>query len=265
MIKNNILLLVENLELVAKLNGSKNITFLFPIEEFTVGYQKTFKVEELPENSYIFINRILDNEGILKLKELLKNVPKTIKGIMFDDIGVLQLLIENHIELESILFLNHMNCNYKSINAYLEYVNSAVVSPDITIEEIDEILENVNKPVVLYTFGYMNIMYSRRNLLSNYNRYFNESLPSTVMLEETSSKKQLKMVENKYGTVVYTNSPFNGLELLNRKKNVLYHFINTVFLSNEEVINILTNPTKVKYDYTYLSKERTIFKLKEGE
>lgn len=262
--KNNILLLVDSEEKVKAFKKESNITFLFPVNGFTVGFPKTFSITEIHEEAYIFMNRILDNEGILNFKLLLKDLPDNIKGIVFDDIGILNVLLEMKSSLTKILFLNHMNSNYESINTYLEFVDSVVVSTDITIPEIDEILNKVNKPVVLYTFGYMNIMYSRRTLITNYNRYFLQNEKAVSDLEEIASHKRFKIVENEYGTVVYTEHPFNGLSLLD-KQPVLFHLINTLFLDALEVQQILKFPKEcyMQYPYKYLSEEETIFKLKE--
>ena len=262
--KNNYLLLVTNNSIVSKLKGESNITFLFPIEDFTVGIENTFKINEIDiAHAYIFVNRLLDKEGIENFKSLIKNLPSNIEGIVFDDIGVLQVLntIPNH--LTKILFLNHLNSNYESINAYLDYAESVVVSTDITEEELKEILEKANKPVVIYTFGYVNIMYSRRLLLTNYNNHFKKNASSTSNLVNDLGQ-DFKIVENKYGTVIYTGHPFNGLRYRG-SKNVLYYLINSTFLTDEEVIEIIHSDKNLeqKYPYRYLSEKDTIVRIKE--
>lgn len=259
--KNKLLVLVTNDTLVKKIKES-NITFLFPVENFCVGFPKTFKIEEIPVGGYLFLNRILDSNEIKKAKELIKNLPDKIKGIVFDDIGLLNILRENK-KVERILFLNHMNCNTNSINCYLKYVDSVVVSTDITKEETKEILKNSKKPLVTYLFGHVNIMYSRRKLLTNYKIHFKEQLKELKILEETTSKHKIRAIENEYGTVIYTNEPFNNLEL--RNEEMLYGLINTLFLKDEEVIEIIksNDALKEKYTYAYLSEEETIFRLKE--
>ena len=244
MTKNKILLLVDDEEIIKNVQNISNVTFLFPIDTFSVGFHKTFKIEKIKEKAYIFINRIMDNKTIEDFKKQIKNLPSNILGIVFDDIGILNVL-KDFKSLQKILFLNHFNCNYESINAYLDYVDSVVVSPDITIKEIDEILDHVKKDVVLYTFGHVNIMYSRRTLISNYNINF-------------------KIIESLYGTVIYTQEPFNALELRNRKK-VLFNLVNTVFLKPEEVLNIINTDANLDdiYPYRYLSNTDMIVKLKE--
>lgn len=262
--KNNILLLVDNLELVDTLKEESNITFLFPLKGFSVGFENPRELDSIKDEGFIFVNRILDNVGIKEFRKMIKTLPNNIKGIVFDDIGVLNVLREEKIDITKILFLNHFNCNYLSINAYLEYVDSVVVSSDITIEEIDEILNKAIKPLVLFTFGHVNIMYSRRTLLTNYNRHFNTKVDKISFLEEEISHKKFRIIEQEYGTVIYTSEPFNGL-VLRSKDNVLYNLINTVFLSNEEVINIIKSSSNLedKYHYKYLSDKETIFKLSD--
>jgi len=264
--KNKTLLLINNKSIVDKLKEESNITFLFPVKGFCVGFENLYDVDEIGIDSYIFVNRILDNEGIENFREFIKNIPDYIKGIVFDDIGVLNVLVKENISITKILFLNHMNCNYESINAYLEYIDSVVVSPDITIDEIKEILRYAIKPVVLYTFGHMNIMYSRRTLLTNYNRHFNSDVGELATLEEEMQKNKFKIIESIYGTVIYTNEPFNGL-VLRDEDNVLFNLINGVFLSDEEIINIVNSENNLDeiYPYKYLSEKKTIFKLKGEE
>ena len=263
--KNKTLLLVDNLEIVSKLSN-RDITFLFPIKDYTVGFNNTFKIEDIPQGGFIFINRIMDNKSIIALRELLLNLPSNIKGIVFDDLGVLNILLDIKLDITKILFLNHFNCNYESINCYLEYLDSVVVSPDITYEEIDEILDKAIKKVVLYTFGYVNIMYSRRKLITNYNHNFKKEVENIGVLEDNLTKTKLNIIENEYGTVIYTENPFNGLNL-RYKKNVLYNLINTVFLTNEEVLTIIDSKDNLDdiYPFKYLSMKKTIFKVKERE
>ena len=262
--KNNYLLLVDNKNLISKLKEESNITFLFPIKDFTVGFNHAFTVDEIKEeNAFIFVNRLLDHKGILAFKSLLKKLPSNIKGIVFDDIGVLEVLKITPNSLVKILFLNHFNCNFVSINAYLEDCDSVLVSTDITKEEVKTILEQALKPLVLYTFGHINIMYSRRKLITNYNEHFQTNAPLVSDLTN-DLKQEFKIVENEYGTVIYTGKPFNGL-YMRGSKNVLYYLINTVFLSDEEVIDIINSSTDLtaKYDYTYLSENETIVRIKE--
>ncbi len=262
--KNNYLLLVTTKTIISKLKEESNITFLFPLKDFTVGFPHPFSLKEIKaEHAYLYLNRLLDNEGIAHFKKLLKTLPANIEGIVFDDIGILQVLKTTSNNLKTILFSNHLNCNFESINAYLDDVDSVVISPDITIRETKEILRASKKPLVVYTFGHVNIMYSRRLLITNYNAYFQKNVPLISDLTN-DLKEHFKILENEYGTVIYTALPFNGLSYLN-EANIKYHLINTLFLSDEQILAILhgqINP-QTDYPYTYLSEEETIVRIKE--
>ena len=262
---NNYLLVVQNKSIIAKLPES-NITFLFPLKDFTVGFPTTYSLEDIDiDNAFIFVNRILDNASFLEFKKTIKKLPSNIKGIVFDDIGILEFLNNSSSSLTKILFLNHFNCNYLSINTYLDYVDSVLVSPDLTFLETNEILKLAKKKLVTYTFGHVTIMSSRRTLITNYNKEFNKSVP--LISEITNDLKQkFKIVENKYGTVIYTNEPFNGLRYRGNS-NILYHFINSLFLNDEEIIKIINSTSNLEsdYPYSYLALEEGIVRIKERE
>ena len=263
--KNKYLVLVQNKQVVSKLSQESQVTFLFPIKGFTVGFPLSFSLDDIPQvPAYLFVNRILDHQGIVLFQKFLNNVPRHIEGIVFDDVGVLQVLLARESHLKKILFLHHFNCNSVSIRAYLRNVDSVVVSTDITEEEVKYILEHVDKPLVLYTFGHVPIMYSRRKLLTNYNAHFDKHVPLVSKLEN-DLKQDFHLVENEYGTVIYTGKPFNGLRYL-AMPNVLFHLVNTLFLSDKEVVSLVKGKIDEQlYSYRYLSEKETTFRVKERE
>lgn len=111
----------------------------------------------------------------------------------------------------------------------------------------------------------MNIMYSRRKLITNYNEHFKLNDPSISVLTNDLGQ-QFKMVENEYGTVIYTNLPFNGLRYRN-KGNVLFYLVHSIFLDSNDIRDIIhsEDELKEKYPYQYLSTEETIVRIKERE
>ena len=145
--KNKIIITINSLdELNNYLKLGINL-FAYPLKGFCVGMPNTFLIEEIPSDGYLFINRILDNESIDKLNDILNNIK--IKGIIFDDLGVLEL-IKNK-DIEKILYLSHFNSNLESIKLYLEYVDSLIVSTDITKEELININNNLKNKLTICT------------------------------------------------------------------------------------------------------------------
>ena len=263
---NKYLVTVNNLDLIEKLKKVGVSTFLFPLKDYTVGFPNTYEIKDIKENNaYIFINRIMPSDDIDSLKELLNNLPENIKGIMFDDLGVLEII--KNLKIEKILYLNHFCTNYKSINYFLDYVDSLVVSTDITKEEINAILDKANKPLIIYGFGYVPVMYSRRLLLSNFNKQFNLDNKNYANIKDKMANNKFFAFENEFGTNLFHYIPSNSLEI--KHNNIYYYLINTTFLSDDEVIALFESiknnkEIKIEHDRGFLDK-RTIYKLKDGD
>ena len=259
--KNKILFTVTSLDLIDKIKGYGINKFVYPLTFFCVGIPKTFSIKDIKEdNAYLFINRVLDTKGINQLKETLKDLPSNIKGIIFDDLGILSIIKDKPIE--KILYLSHFCTNYESINYYNEYVDSVIVSTDITEEEIDTIISKSTKKVSLFTFGLIPSFYSRRTLITSYNKHYN--LDKDNIMNTNINDKKFISIENEYGTMMYHYPYFNGLNLLN--KDTKYNLYFPILLSDDNILKIANNDiSNIECDYGFLNN-KTIYKLppKEG-
>ena len=132
-----------------------------------------------------------------------------------------------------------------------------------TAEEITNIVENASKEVVLHLYGYNQVMYSRRKLLSNWSDFFDIDKKNTNLLTDRATKVQFRAMENEYGTVMYSDKVFNGNELLGLR-NVKYYYVNPTMIEHDIVMDFLTNNNHNSdmEDNGFLDKE-TIYKLKE--
>lgn len=266
---NKLLYIVNNKEIIEDLKkvGVKN--FLFPLKDFCVGFNNTYDFDEIENESFIFINRILDNESLDLLEQKLNDNRDKIKGIVYDDFGVLYLINKLKLNVITINYQNHFGTNYQSINENLKYNDSVVVSTDITKKEIEEILKKVEKEVCIFLFGLIPVMYSRRTLLTNFSKEFNIPTKNNVEIDEKISKNKFIMVENTFGTVGYQRNYYDGLELLNLE-NIKYFLVNPLFLSNKEQIQLISDIKNKKLtlniptDKGFLYKE-TIYKLREDK
>lgn len=259
---NKLLILVQNKSLINKVKEVHKATFLFPLDGYTVGYPKTFKLDEIDEfGAYILVNRVLDEKSIISLKELFQNFPKNIKGIVFEDLGVIDLVKD--LDITKILWQNHLNNSFLSINGYLKYVDSVMVSTDITLDEIKLIVSKSIKPLVLPVLGYTPVMYSRRHLISNFNINFENNVSNPNVIREEVLKDEFKIYENEFGTQLFYNKLYDGRVL--KTIDALFYFINTVFVSDEDVLSFL-NDEKLSVDtFDGFLNKKTIYKLKDGD
>ncbi len=112
-------------------------------------------------------------------------------------------------------------------------------------------------------FGYVPVMYSRRHLVSNFNLNYNENVKNPNTITEEVLKESFKIFENEYGTQLFSSALFNGRAL--KKYDALYYFINTVFVSDEDVLNFITNKELTVPSNDGFLNKKTIYKLKGGE
>lgn len=239
--------------------------FLFPLKDFCVGFLKTFSIEEI-ESGYLYINRILDTKAYQKLKELMQELPEKIKGLVFEDFGVITLAHELQLKQQLILYQTHFATNYQSINENLSYVDSIVLGTDITNDEIKEILLHVSKPLVYVLYGLVPAMYSRRTLLTNFEKEYHLGEQKKVLLKEQVSHEKFLAVENEYGTMLYHDKYLNAQSSINDAK-ILFYLINPIFLTNDEIKQLLEDLVNcairndVREDTGFLN-QRTIYRLK---
>lgn len=253
-----ILVNINNIKEIEEYTKIGISNFLFAVSNFSIGYQD-FELDDIPDGSYVLLNRVLDTKGIDSLKEL-KMKFKRFKGIFFEDIGVFNIF--KNMDIDLIWFQNHFAVNYNSINFHLNNgCKSAVISNEIISSEIDEIINNSNKPLVLPILAKNNIMYSRRTLLTNFNKYNNLDEYNDVVLKEPITKNEFFARESEYGTFIFNNEYFNYVSLIPKYENkVLYFLILNLDLSVSDIKDILEN--KSFGNDGFLNK-KTVFKLED--
>lgn len=248
------LVTVTSNTIVDKLKENEDIMFLYPLKSYCVGYPITFDIKDI--SGFVLINRILDDYNLDELDKILHE-KNNIKGIIFDDLGILDIISD--LNITKILLINHYGNNTKSINYYLEYVDSVVVSSDLTKEEIKNIAKNTIKPVVINVFGMKDLMYSRRMLLTNYAKHYN--IENKNILDVSIKDNGFRILENEFGTYFYASKYYNALDLLNLD-NVLYFWYNPVFLDDDKILDVVINNdvSNIDSDQLFLDKA-TIYRI----
>lgn len=231
--------------------------FLFAIDEFSLGY-KTFPLHVVPDGSYIILNRVMDTEAIDNFKKIIPEL-KRFKGIIFEDLGVFNILKNEGLNL--IWFQNHFTTNKSSLNYYLNHgCMSAVISNEITEEEIKENIASFKGKLILNVLGKNNIMYSRRTLLSNFNQY--AKIDDYNDMELVTNRGHFLARESELGTLIFNNEYFNYI-----------HFVNTL---NEEdlylylILNLDLNQSEIKeiidgkeFGNSGFLNKKTVYKMSE--
>jgi len=255
---NNYLININNVNDIESLKKVGVTTFSFALKNYSVGYEKTYSVEEIngiTEDKYVLINKVLDTKEIEELKKFINNMD--VKGFIFEDVGLINVINNSY---EKILFINHFNCNSLSINNFLKYVNSVVVSNELTFEEYKNILSKVNKEVVLNVFGYNQVMYSKRKLLSNYNDHFNQEHTYKNSIKDKYGNVEFNIIEQDDSTVILSKKIFDGRRLL-ELNNVKYFYINSSYIDVSVIIDFINGNIIDNSDEGFLDK-KSYYKVK---
>lgn len=244
------------------LTSFDNVFYVFPLKDFAVGFTSVYSISDINvSHAYLYLNRLLDTKDIAILEDILFCLPTNIEGIIFEDLGVYELV--KSMSLKKILYAVHANCNYMTINTYLDWVDRVVISPDITLLETKEIISKVKKPVIVYGLGHLSFMYSRRTLNTNYAKHFNYASKNVLNLKETMSKMPFLSVENDYGTVIYDDKLYLANKLVN-EVNIDGVFINSFAtgLDTLELIDVWLGKKIIPSSSGFL-EQKTIVNLKE--
>lgn len=255
--KNKFLVSLNNLEEIEIYKKEGINSFLLPLKDYTVGYPNTYsvsKINSINETKYCLINKVLDNKEIDNLEDILPTID--VKGFVIEDIGLIRPL--KALKKEIILFINHFNCNYNSINEWLNYVDSVFVSNELTKEELEEITKNAHKPVVLHLFGYNQVMYSKRSLVTNYETHYHLPLTNTLDIEDKMGQVKFHLYQDEAGTVALSNH-IATLDVL-YLPNVYYYYLNTSFIPLETTLAFLRKEEITNSDEGFL-RRATVFKI----
>ena len=254
-----VLININNLDEINKYKEIGYTNFLFAVKDLSVGYN-AFELSDIPTDSYLLINRVFDSKGINIVKDNIDTIKKY-KGVIFEDLGVFHLLKDSGIEL--VWFQNHYATNIESLNYYLTHgCTSAIISNEITGNEIEYLVNNAVSPVILNVFGKNQIMYSRRTLVSNFNKHFNLDNRDSAILNEPVSKNEFLIKENEYGAVIFNNTYFNYIEFSNKldDSKIKYYLVLNLDYEPNEIKEILDG--KQVGDEGFLNR-KTVYRLED--
>ena len=210
-------------------------TFILPLKDYSIGFNVYFDIDEINKIAkcnavYVIMNRLLHKQvydfDISKFNDNIK--------FIVEDIGLLSFIPRERI----VLYEHHILSNYKAIN-FLESSNikNVVINNDLTIDELIEIRNKTNSNLYYFYVGKNSLMYSRRNLVSNYNKYYNLDNTNNYKLTEKVSKKVLDIFEEKDGSVVYFDKIFCASKYIDKlDMNLIINFTNIDSVSEKIIL-----------------------------
>lgn len=268
--------------------------FILGLEDYSINYPNV-SLKELKELSskykiFVSINKNIFNNELVDLKEKLielSNLP--IIGILFYDLGVLNIVRENNIQVDLVWHQTHMVTNYNTCNFYYEKgVKYGFLANEITLEEILEIKKRTDMKLMVECFGYPIMSHSRRMLLTNYfksigkekeNRVYHlENMNENYLLKESKNGASIlcgkvingtiplfDLVENNIDYVVLDMQEVDnevGKKVLSTYRNIIKNY-NTI--TENEKNSMINDMNQLIGDNTNFFYKKTIYKVKKGD
>lgn len=259
----------ENAE--AFLFGLKDFSYTTPIS-VTLKDLKKMK-QKTNKEIFIKIDKNIFNKDIENLKKILLELDSlNINGILFYDLSVLSLAKKLEIKTPLIWNQNFFVTNYRTCNHYEEKgVYGAVISSEITLQEIIEIRKNTSFKLFVNIFGYQMMAFSKRKLITNYFKYLKKKnyKRNNYIIEKD---KKFLIKETKEGTMILSDKILNGLKYKKQleKAKIDYLILDQTMIKdkdfkkvlqaikeNKDIDNIISNT-----DTLFLDK-KTIYKVKK--
>lgn len=213
------------------------------------------KIHSLNKKVYILLDRVMFDENIYKVKRYVKElINHNIDGYFISDLGLIELFKEIGLIGKVFYYSQTQIVSQMELDAFGSLnLKGVFVSKDYNL---DHALKISNKyPAGINVFGYRNLFYSKRQLLSAYKAEFDEKgkfyHSDKYLIKEKKREIRNPIFENKYGTYIFTHEP---LSLLNRYKEI----------KNSNIKYILFDDNLIEC-VSFIDAIKPFFNLKEGD
>lgn len=202
-------------------------------------------IKEMNLKAAFMMNRIYTDAEIGRLEEGLKFLKEVnIDWIYYNDPAV--YIVAEEVGLVSTLVYepDTLMTNSRDMQFVLDQgVHHAVLSTEITLDEMLTMTNNVQGRTEAILFGYLNMSYSKRHLIQNYcdeigieNKYQDQM--DMVLIEATRQGK-MPIIEDSQGTHIFTDYVLDGFDELVElnKAGLQVARIDGIFLDQQCVVD----------------------------
>ncbi len=212
--------------------ASKNIenyadkcdALLLGLCKFSVMNMVSFTVDEIRDivlkypqlEIFVKMDKNIFNDEIDEVKRCLKELNDIpIRGIFFYDLALLELKQELSLSLDLVWSQTHMVTNYRTCDYYYQKgVSYALLSKEITLDEIVEISEKSSVQTIVEVVSLPSVGFSRRKLVHNYYEDLGEEGNSHLSVLEKITNKKYLVREEDAGTGFLLDEVLNGTSVI---------------------------------------------------
>ena len=226
-------------------HNDKCFTFeeLKQISEYAAKNNKTFVVN---------IDRIIEEDELSLVKEYIdKLLELKIDYFIYGDFSILRYFQSKNLTNKLIYDPKTMITNYLEASFHNNFKSLVAINNELTLGEIKNVIKANN--TVMEVYGFHQMFYSRRQLLSNYSKFKNEDRDlenkKLVIFEEKRDQDEYPIYESKNGTFIYTSFIYCLFKELSELNELKYIRINSSFLEEVKVIKIVDLYSELLKDF----------------
>ena len=224
-------------------------SFIIGLKDFSINYQE-FSLKEIQElkekysniELFISINKNIFNSDLKDLEENLDYLSKLdISGLLFYDLSILSIVNRKKLNIPLVWAQEHMTTNYNTCNYYYDKgCKYAYLSSEITVDEIKEIKDNSKIKLISFMFGYPDVSFTKRKLLTNYFLYNNLDKENDWYTIASDDDNKYFIKESTLGTRILYGKVMNGIKPFNDLINIVdYALLNEELMDHDIFIKSL--------------------------
>lgn len=227
---------------------------------FTSGYNLTKEdlvyinnyCKDCRKKVYVVIDNFISEDDKSSVLDYLYFIQKlNVDGIYFHDLGLYEMAKIYELENKLIYDGQTVLCNSLDVTYYMSKgLSGVVLSRELTYKELFDIVRNNPKCCDVQVFGHTRLSYSKRKFITNYykemNMNYDFSNNNNLYLVEEQRDYKLPIVEDEYGTKIYSDYVLQMYKELPQLKNFINRaIVDTLFIDKKIVVAVLR-------DYKYI-------------
>ena len=195
------------------------------------------EAKELKKEVFLMANQMMMDSDLESFSDFLDELNlNDIDGIVVADLGALVLLKEKGLNHKAIYNPETLSTNYYDFNFLGELgCRGVYTAKEITIDDLKTIGEKKKLEMFMVGHGHLNMFYSKRQLIHNYENYLKEDLnlhkrQDLKIIEEKRVEEPYPILEDDAGTHVFRSKVMQSLDQLELISSFLDYFvIDTLF------------------------------------
>ena len=212
--------------------GYEKYTF-FAKHRFSFNEIKSFKE---PQKIYLLLNIMLHEKDVEDFRLEIEKLSSLNINFIVQDLGMVEIL-KRYVDTSNIIYNPYtLVCNLEEFRAYQENLRVTVgISSQLSLDNLERF--EGNSFITLY--GYVPIYQSYRKVISLFSTYHEVNAPKETLVKEATRDDKHHIIENEYGSVIFSSEPVDLVNDIERLKDVKYLFIDTSYVDDERINQIL--------------------------